>query len=339
MRILVVLTGGTIGSVVMNNKIDIEEEQGACLIRLYESRYGRDAAFELGSPYRILSENLTLSYWTELKDYISRIDTAAYDGVIITHGSDTLSYTSAMMGLLFGHLPIPVVITASNYVLDDPRSNGLDNFSSAVALIRAGKLKGVFTVFQNNRGDNTVYLPTRIMESDPYSDQYLSFGGSSYGKITGNDFIYEAAAVNPEPGLLAGRHIGVPVIPEAFDKEVLLIKSYPGLNYERINLDNPPGAVLNYLYHSATACVEGGSTSFLDFIKRCRERSIPVYVASFKNVKRVYETSSQMLEMGVIPLGNISIEAAYAKLLIAYNQTQIDTERYMERNIYYECLP
>ena len=67
---------------------------------------------------------------------INNIDTALYSGVILTHGSDTLAYTSALLGMYFRHFDIPLFIIASNKPIGEKGSNGLFNFTSAVGLIK-----------------------------------------------------------------------------------------------------------------------------------------------------------------------------------------------------------
>ena len=84
---------------------------------------------------------------------------AVYDGVIITHGSDTLPYTCAALAFLLRDVPIPLVLVASNYSLGDSRSNGLANFRSAVELIASRQVRGVFTVFQDEKAPIVCILP------------------------------------------------------------------------------------------------------------------------------------------------------------------------------------
>ena len=67
-----------------------------------------------------------------LAKYIKeQIESEKYDGIIITHGTDTLQYTSAMLGYMFDDVSIPIVLVSSNYVLEDKRANGLINLSKA----------------------------------------------------------------------------------------------------------------------------------------------------------------------------------------------------------------
>lgn len=102
MKILVVLTGGTIGSRVSEKIINVNSAAAYNLIKLYQDKYGTDIEFEVIQPMNILSENLIPSYWITLYDCLDKVEFNAYDGIIITHGSDTLAYTAAMTGFCSG---------------------------------------------------------------------------------------------------------------------------------------------------------------------------------------------------------------------------------------------
>ena len=137
-KILIVLTGGTIGSQAEGECVNVTDTSPYRLLRLYKETYGQKEAdeeeFEVIQPMAILSENMDLEAWSRLCRVMWDIPCEKYAGVIVTHGSDTLSYTSALLGLLLGHVEIPVVLTASNYPLGEKGSNGLTNFRSAVEL-------------------------------------------------------------------------------------------------------------------------------------------------------------------------------------------------------------
>ncbi len=328
-KILLVLTGGTIGSKAINGVVDVNSSEAYSIVSLYYKRYGKDVDFDVIQPVNILSENLTYDIWLDLFDALDNIEYKKYDAVIICHGSDTLTYTSAMLGMLYNKVNIPMVLIASNYELANEKSNGLRNLRNAIIFSRE-KIKGVFVSYENNIGEGDIYLATRIVESDPYLDQYRSFDGSVFGKVIDNKFklcgkIGREKLINFKPYILKR--------PVSFDKKVLLLTAYPGLDYSEINLDNY-SSVCHYMYHSATACVQGENTNFLNFLERCREKKVKLYIASFKDrdVKRVYESSKEILEKGAIPLFNISKEAFYIKVLINENMELYD----IDKNWYFE---
>lgn len=339
-KILIVLTGGTIGSRVEEKKIDVADESPLLVLERYREVYGEEEEFEVLRPFTILSENMRRQEWTILARQLWSLRYEDYRGIIVTHGSDTLSYTSALMGMIFAHVPVPMVFTAGSHPLDDRRSNGLANFRGAVELIRTPSLRGVFTVYRDDRGKMQVYLATRITEADPYLDQFGSFGGSPLGEIReGKISIYEER-INPTLEELKKKRRPALESCPAFTNSVLLIRPYPGLSYEAFDLTARPAAVLHYLYHSATACMAGETDSFQMFQERCRRAGIPVYAASYKALEgRAYVTSMELLRQGAIPLVNISAEAAYAKILLLHNQGLNGIKTPAEQNIYYEHIP
>lgn len=103
-KILVILTGGTIGSKVEGKIINTTAASSYRLLQLYNEKYADDTEFEVIQPINILSENLTPVEWGVLCNCLLELNFEKYQGIIITHGSDTLSYTSALIGTMFGKI-------------------------------------------------------------------------------------------------------------------------------------------------------------------------------------------------------------------------------------------
>ncbi len=341
-KILVVLTGGTIGSTVEGGDVDVTERSPYKLLKLYQGKYGEGDEFEVINPFTALSENMGLGLWGLLCRTMWDILYEDYEGVILAHGSDTLSYTSALLGILLCHVPVPVVLVASNRPLGEEGSNGLDNFRSAVELIHTHLLKGVYTVYQDNKGQDNVYLSTRITEADSYLDQFGCFGGCVLGRMEDGKFLYHSAEVNPPLSKLGQERPKFAKSCPPFEKNILIIKPYPGLDYRSVDLSVRPAAVLHLLYHSATACTARGDGSVLDLMERCRLEGIPFYAASGKQPGgRAYVTGRAMMEKGAFLLSNISKEAAYAKLLLLYNmyKDEQEVDKRVEDVFFFENLP
>lgn len=338
-KILVVFTGGTIGSRIHNSTIDVNEEAGYSLIKLFQDRYHYDVEFDTLQPLHMLSENITPEHWGVLYDLMRDIPLGSYAGIIVTHGTDTLPYTSAALGFLFHHTPVPIIITGSNYPLERENSNGFSNFSRSVEFIINAAIPGVFALFQDNTGRNAVYLASRIMEADSYNDQYPAFGGVYFGEIKEGRFKPEENRINPSPGSLVQSGTGLLKGPLTFQNQILAIRPYPGLNYDFFRFGNKPRAVLHSLYHSGTGCINASSNSLPAFIKRCREEGTDFYLMSFKNIDQdLYRTSRELLACGATPLRNISFEAAYVKLCIAYNQNVMPPQEYVLKELFHEFL-
>ena len=340
-KILVILTGGTIGSRIEGNVIDVSGTSPRRLLAMYREKYGDSEEFEVIQPLNLLSENMTPEMLLILLKALDRVEYGNYAGVILAHGSDTLSYTASFVGLLFHHVPVPVVLVASNYPLGEKGSNGLANFAGAVDLIRHSPLRGVFVLYQDDCGRKQVYLATRFVEAEPFGDQFRDFSGTPLGRVEeGRLVLNQAKSLPGMEELQKARGIRLPV-PNSFSRKILVIRPYPGLDYAFFRFDSKrhPAAVLHLLYHSATACLGEGNYDLLHFLSHCRELGVPVYTGSHKALDgKRYATGDILLGEGVIPLLNISPEAAYAKLLILYNTQGVSVPEMIGKDLYFESV-
>ena len=331
MKITVILTGGTIACKTENHIMNPQTDSAYSIINMYKSQINGSIEFTAVQPFNILSENYTSKTYNLLLDYLYNLDFSDSDGVIITHGSDTLSYTSALVAMIMPNVKIPVVLTAADYPPDNSLSNALSNFSAAVEFISA-KTAGIFTAY-GDKGSTNIYLATRLSEADPINDKFSGSKNSIIAKVTNNSISYlNKSLINT---LTKGKRqvfTQKPII----KRDILLIKTYPNQNYSFYAPQNAAAVVL-YLYHSATACTVGTNTSIIEFIKKCSSASTPVYLASYKNKPDRYATTNEIDKLNAIPLYNITKESAYIKALLAYNQSLLPPNEIMNSDIYFEC--
>lgn len=322
MKILIVFTGGTIGSAVTNGIADTDLTTTNIIKNILNNSL--DIQFEYISPFTLLSENATCQTLSQLCSYMLNIDLDNYNGIIITHGSDTLAYTSAMLGLTLSFSKIPIVITAADYVLSSPKSNGIDNLKFSLEFIlnmsKAGKA-GVFTVWKNRREEPKAHLATRLNEADGMPDSFTSWGGLTFScdasKLPINIIPNEKTTVLKKRTL-------------SFENNVLLLHSYVGLNFDSINI-NGKKAVLLKLYHSSTAC-----SNFIDFVRRCRREEVDVFVCPVKHNTYIYSSADSLFKEDIHSMGNISITCAYCKLILAYNIPDMKEFFLNEENVFFE---
>ena len=338
MKILVVFTGGTIGSTVKNGIADVSGEASKILLDIC-SDYD-NAEFEYLSPFNILSENANCGTLTAICNFMLDIDYEKYDGVIITHGSDTLAYTSAMLGLVLSWVKIPVVITAADYVLTLPQSNGTENFKASIDFISdfvngIHNNTGVFTVWKNKGESIKVYISTRLNEADGYLDSFTSWGGEEFGIIENNHFKRTSADINPECTMPCEKTAFLRKGKVCFRNDVLLLHSYVGMDFNAVDISGK-SAVLLKLYHSATFCNDGTFTSFSKFAERCFENGVDVFVYSVKSTEYKYKSVEGMENSRIIPLYNINTPSAYCKVMLAYAVDVKLKDNIIENNLFYE---
>ncbi len=341
-NILVVFTGGTIGSEASDGVRDVSAHFDALAARYgqrHEKRMARRGiAFYYRAPrLQTLSENMTVEKWNTLLEILRDEDLPGFAGVIITHGTDTLAYTAALLSVLLAHVPIPVVLVSANAPLTLPCSNGHKNFEDAVSFIESehGKTCGVYAAYSYDLRRTVIYPAERIRQSQPFTNRFESMDGRGFGYVEDGRFfvenIAEAAAQTPPPlrgGALARRAALFRDI--RLQNCVLVVQPYVGLDYSRIF--TPEGmrgvrAVLHGLYHAGTCAAEEGmpaAYSAADFCQSCRAAARPVdfYCAPCAARGEPYGSTERMREAGARFIPNVTPELAYARLLVAYSHCE-----------------
>ena len=334
MKILLVLTGGTNACKTQNHQINITSETADSILTVYQNiNPDSNTLFEVVQPLHTLSENHTAVTYNQLIQFLYKTDFSSYDGIIMTHGSDTLSYTSALVGMLLPDISVPFMITASDYPLDNAKSNGISNFSACVRWIEHSVCNGVFTVY-GKKDFPCIYLSTRICEADPVTDDFSPFGDGIVARFHNNRITF----INNElVNLLktSRRQQRFFQQPPVIQKNVLLIKTYPNQNFSVYRLENI-SAVVIYLYHSGTAPIVGSDTNICHFMQKCREKNIPVYTASHKRKADNYVTTIESDKYTTLKIYQTSQECAYIKTLLAVNQTEYLPDEVIRTDIFFE---
>jgi L-asparaginase len=162
---------------------------------------------------------------------------------------------------------------------------------------------------------------TRLACSLQLSGDFFSVQDKSYMQFENRQF----SLLNPPANQAPTQSVPLKA---SFSERILMIKPYPGLDYSRFNLDNVD-AVLHDLYHSGTACASqqwGENYSLVEFIKRCKKLGITVYLAPTIKSADAYQSTQALIEQGAKIIWNMSIEAAYVKLLLAYGNFSDEQE-------------
>lgn len=328
MKICVIFTGGTIGSVLdETGYIGPKEGTSFRVLKQYEEEYNEDVEFETIEPYRILSENLDAVHLMKLFKTIRKVlDKNEVDGIIVTHGTDTLQYGAAMLGYVFGGARIPIVLVSSNYVLDDIRANGLINFRYAVEFIKGLYGTGVFVSYCNRDENPTIHRATRLQPLIPYSDYVASVQDSWYGRFEKENYIS-----NSEYHVIDGQ-----VALCSDDKKIqltddvggiLFVHPSVGMRYPKLTADVK--VVLHGSYHSGTICV---GESLQCFAQEAKQFQIPIYLTGLLSGAHAYETVQVYRNLGIQPLHTSSEIAQYCKLWLALSN-ELDVESIMSCSV------
>lgn len=315
MRYQIILTGGTIGSVEKDGVLSVSDEQMLSIISSYQKKYGITDEFEWVMPFSNLSENATLKTIEDVIREILKVAKKDCDGIIVTHGTDTLSYTATFASLLLKDVKVPVIFVSSNKILTDSLSNGFKNFELAVEFLKE-KEKGVFVSWV--LGEEKIIKASMLIETDTAVDDFLIYGNEAYKKRVLGEFVKnenfiercESILTNEEKEKINGKILEDGILK---DVKVLAIKSYPGYDFKNIDIEKYD-AFLIYTYHSSTLSnSKEANFNAIEFIKMCNEKNKEVFVASFKKKeKRVYESVSSLKDLKITKIYDSSFENAYA---------------------------
>ena len=317
MKILIVLTGGTICSAKNESGLNALNTEAASLslVSMYRDKDKADMDFEVISPINTLSENMTIDKWNQLIRVLKGVDYSQYAGVMILHGTDTLHLTAALIGVLMKDVGCPVMMVSAHRILTDPESNGVSNFANSVGLIR--KLNsvnrgGVYVVFRNMNGVSYVHHATHLDECADYSEEFYSSDMIEYEKLMNE---WDESWLNPDGEEDKQERTDIKSVGILQDN-VLYIRPYVGINYDRISLDGVK-VVLHGMYHSSTVNTEGdGPTSALSLLGRCKSKGVDFYIYPCKDGEYRYSSTKPLIEGGAKCLYGGTWETAYVRLLI-----------------------
>lgn len=299
-KICIIFTGGTISCKINNKVLSPTPDKASELINLYYDVYGKNVSFDCLYPINILSENITENALNTLYNTVSKVDDNNYDGIIITHGTDTLSFTANLFAFTLNK-KIPVLFVSSLFPLSDKKSNGLCNFYNAVNFIKQEK-KGVFVSFKNNNENCKIHLASKTQEID-YNGNLYSFIDKEFATNLNDKFIYNYSLNKNK------------TLNYKLDSNVFLINSHSLCDFSLFKLSYNVKAVILKTYHSGTFCSYGETTNALSFAKQLKEKNIPLIISPVVKTDCVYESFCK--GDNVIISYNQSLEACITKTMLA----------------------
>lgn len=320
-RILLISTGGTIAS-----KIDYRTGGVTSLLTASElySVFPELAEYGLIYPeflFNEYSENIEPGHWSLLAERISRAVTKEnYDGIIVSHGTDTMHYTSSALSFALKNIPIPVILVGSQRSSDRPSSDAFSNLVGAIKFIKDAKYSGIFVCMHSNTSDDIIacHIGTRVRKNHTSKrDAFKSLDSLPFAFIENSGIIrYNYPSHNK---IINYKDTSKPFISKtAFDPRVFLLKFYPGFNPSFLEM------FLNLDYK--VIIIEGTGLGHIN--KKCFSNilkliksGIFVFMTSqciFGRVQMtVYDTGRDLLGLGVIPLSNMSSDIAMVKAMWA----------------------
>lgn len=319
--ISIVSTGGTIASRVDYRTGAVHPALSSRdLVSLYPEIL-ESARVDSEILYSILSENMHPKYWSKIAERIYGKILEGAEGVVVTHGTDTMAYTAAALAFSLRELPKPVILVGSQRSSDRPSSDAYLNLMWAVKVAAEAPISEVLVVMHGSSSDNIGYIHRGVKVRKLHTsrrDAFQSVNSKPLAVIRDDGKIqlltreYKKRRRDVKGFELVNR----------FEERVFLLKSYPGIS----------GEIIEYLVDKGYKGIvlEGtGLGHFPEYTFKAIERGVEegvVFVMTSQCLwgrvnMNVYSTGRKLLSLGVIPGEDMLPEVALVKLMWALGQT------------------
>lgn len=342
-RILLIYTGGTIG---MIQDAQSGELRPFAFSNLYENipelNHLPITLNTVTTQEPIDSSNMNFKHWVELVQLIEK-HYHSYNGFVILHGSDTMSYTASALSFMLQNLNKAVILTGSQLPLGVVRTDGKENILTAIELAAAQRSGG----------------RARITEVCVYFE-YKLYRGNRCFKYNAEHF---EAFKSPNYPLLAeagvhitynDQHILTPAtnavfkVQTALQNALCILPLFPGMSLNNCIPLEALKTIKAIILHSFGAGNGPTAEWFISYLKSLTASGrIIVNVTQCKAgavIQGMYETSMHFKTIGVISAGDMTLEASITKLMVLMGQSddskwiseQFETNICGERSTTYE---
>jgi len=315
--VVVIIAGGTISS-----RIDYTTGAVSSLMKPENLLFlipelGDIANIKIDFAFSILSENITSEHWKTLAKKCEKwLNNKSIDGIIITHGTDTLHYTASALGFMLKNINKPVVLTYAQRSSDRPSTDAILNFKAA-AYAALSDIAEVIVVGHADINDDSCYIlrgtKVRKMHSTR-RDTFRPINILPIAKVHSNGNIeyladYRKRDANKREKAEADA---------SFNEKVALIKFYPGSDPGILDFYHKQG--YRGIVIEATGMGHVSNEGKNNWLKKIKELSKDMLICFAAQTiygslnPNVYSTARELAKAGAVYLQDMLSEAAFVKL-------------------------
>lgn len=321
--ILVIYTGGTIGMIKDRETGALHPINTDLLYQSIPILKNFNCKIDYFSFVPLIdSSNVKPEFWIKLAKVIEE-NYELYDGFVVLHGTDTMSYTASILSFMLENLNKPIILTGSQLPLGVVRTDGRDNIINSIEIAAAKeddtpKVPEVCICFENKlyRGNRTSKFTAENF------DAFLSGNYPNLADVGVHIKYNDQLILKPNFKKLKVHY--------NLDNNVAILKLFPGITESVVrNILSIKGlkAVVLETYGSGNAPTDKW---FIDALKEAIEKDIIIFNVTQCKSGSVeigkYETSIDLGRIGVIGGFDITTESAISKLIYLLGSTLNQSE-------------
>ena len=320
-KILIITTGGKIASIPSDNGL-IPEISGKDIISLMPE-LKNICTIDTLELLNIDSSNISKKHYILMLDTLEK-NYDNYDGFVITHGTDTMAYSSSMLACAIENLSKPVVFTGSQLPLKAKATDAYRNLYDAF-LAASDNVYGVFLAFNGliHNGDCV-----KKVYSENFTG-FLSINNKTAGKSDNNKIIWNKLYKN---------HNIKPVFNKNISEKVFVLKMVPSLKPDIIDVLINMGykGIIIEGYGAGGMPTADCENNFIPALQKAIENNVAVVCATQCLYDGVhldkYPAGILSEKYGAISSKNMTLEKALVKLMIGLgnNMTMEELKKYIE---------
>lgn len=306
-KVLLIHTGGTIGMTRDTNSGILKPDLFYDSIIKFIPELSQIADIEVKIPFIIDSSELTTDHMKKIVSII-KDNSDLFSGVVISHGTDTLSYTASALSYMLMNPTFPVILTGAQKPLSEIRSDARSNLVNAIELSTMD-IKEVSIFFDDKlmRGNRT---------TKSHINHFDAFSSPNYPLLakTGINIDIHRRNILKQEGLF---HIF-----DKFDNSVSVLKIFPGFSHSCFNPGEKIRAVIIIAYGAGTIPLK--DKTFLKKVEKwVFDGKLVVLMSETRAGKlqpEMYESGKILSDIGVLNSGDMTFEATITKIMFLLGQ-------------------